>query len=575
MIDRESFLSFSQKVNCRIFLEKSFDSQAPKDVARVLQRLLTAPSDQKSAQAWFGLFHEVSCALAEAHTRLEQEVNLNLNSELARSNLHLFEQTVFSQMLDARSQLMDIYIHSPFQTSMHANDNGRITADLKNRRRFLNPHSANLVLNENACIQRYKKFTHTAVTHDAHHKNTPIAFLAGRFQDPNSETRKTAFLSYWEFVRIHENTFQDLFDELLANRIEQARCAGAQNYIELAFAELGRIDYGPETCAIFRDSILKTVVPCLTHLAQHQAQPQAWNDGIWPALAPKIPPAHGLQHNLIPCVGRIVAHLHPQFSVLFQDLCTQKRMDIFPRAHKAPGAYCVALEENGVPFLFGNFSATFKDTLSFIHELGHAFHTYCVSSIPNILLRYPGFEFCEVASIGLELLSSRYFNELWESPSDVLAAQAQQLYQRLHFWPFMAMIDEWQHIIYAQNKVVPRLERNRIWRDLSRKYRPQLNWLGAEPYEELGWLSRPHVFTAPFYFVDYGMAQVAALDLWQMSLLDPQKASEHYLKALSLGAQTSLPALFQTVGSEFAFHSKKLEPLANKIKAQILLFLKK
>lgn len=568
-------MSFYQTDNHRIFLKKTFDPTAPKEVEGVLNRLLTPPENEAAAANWFGLFHEVSCALAEAHTRLEQAVNLNLKSEKALQDLQMFERTIFSQMLTARPTLMDIYLSSPFRNAMHKKDRGRIASDLKNRRPFSNAHSAHLILKENACIQNYKKFTHNALTQHLGKENVPISFLAGRLQNPDPETRKESFLSYWEFVQRNESIYQDLFDELLANRIEQAHSADAKNYIEVAFAELGRIDYGPETCATFRTSILKTVVPCLTRLAQKQPSAYPWNDGHWPEISPKNHPAQGNREQLIPRVGRLMARLHPQFSLMFQALCAQKRMDIFPRPNKAPGAYCVALEESGVPFIFGNFNATFKDTLSFIHEVGHAFHTYQVSSIPNILLRYPGFEFCEVASVGLELLSSRYFNELWDDPSDALAAQALQLYQRLHFWPFMAMIDEWQHLIYQQNRVTPRAERNRLWREISRKYRPHLDWRGAEAHEELGWLSRPHVFTAPFYFVDYGMAQVAALDLWQSSLSNAPKAAERYLEGLSLGAQSSLPELFQVVGSEFVFHTEKLDRLTCEIEAQLLTFLKK
>jgi oligoendopeptidase F len=154
--------------------------------------------------------------------------------------------------------------------------------------------------------------------------------------------------------------------------------------------------------------------------------------------------------------------------------------------------------------------------------------------------------------MGMEFLAQPFLNEFWPRAGDASKAWALHCFNALQFWPFMAMLDEWQHVVYQQELVNPS-DRNQLWKELSARYRPDLDWSEVEDFEELGWISRPHPITSPFYYIDYGIAQLGAVELWAESRRDYKRAVENYINGLSLGAQRSLPELFQASGLRFDF----------------------
>ncbi|WP_397601263.1 M3 family metallopeptidase, partial [Silvanigrella sp.] len=389
-------------------------------------------------------------------------------------------------------------------------------------------------------------------------------------------TRKSAFLTYWNFVKDNEEKYQEIFENLLINRKKQAACVQAEDYTDIAFAELGRMDYGKEDCAEFRNSIYHEVIPVIKELSNRQKESlksdciAPWDISIWPDLMPEKLPANGNLNHLISSMQNITSKIHPSFGKLFNEMRKHNLIDIAPRKGKAPGAFCVTFQESGYPFVFANFGGNFRDAMTFMHEFGHAIHGYAVSNIDNVLLRHPGFEFCEVASIGLELLASPFYSDLWVNKKDSNKALSFQLFHMLNFWPFMAMMDEWQHKIYSSKEIPTAEQRNKIWRDVSKKYRPQVNWDGYDDIEELGWLSRPHIFTSPFYYIDYGIAQSGALQLWKKSKNNYNQAVLNYISGLSLGSQKSLQGLFEATGLKFDFGRKSLKDLCHEIQMEII-----
>ncbi len=560
----------------RIYIHENFNPIDKNDVRMLLTLLLSEiPTDFKSAANWYGLFHEASCAISEAHTQLELNLSFNIQDLVAEKQLNDFEEHVLSQLLTARSELMDIYISSPWRNAMHLYDNDRIFKDIKARRAFTTPQISSLQIEENQLVRDYKKFAHTAKT-TFEGRNTLVSAVIGKLNDNDLYTRKSAFLSYWNFVKTNEDKYQEIFEALLVNRKKQADCVKANDYIDIAFAELGRFDYGKAECAEFRNSIFQEVIPIVKSLSVRQKESlksdciSPWDISIWPELMPEKMPANGNLNTLVSAMQNITSKIHPSFGKLFHEMQKNKLIDIFPRQGKAPGAFCVTFQESGFPFVFANFGGSFRDSMTFIHEFGHAIHGYAVSNINNVLLRHPGFEYCEVASIGLELLASPFYSDLWINKKDSNKALSFQLFHMLHFWPFMAMMDEWQHRIYSSKEIPSASQRNKIWREVSKKYRPQVNWSGYEDFEELGWMSRPHIFTSPFYYIDYGIAQSGALQLWKKSKENYSEAVDNYISGLSLGAQKSLQGLFESTGIKFDFSRKIMKELCQDIEVEIM-----
>jgi oligoendopeptidase F len=559
----------------RQHLREDFDASNPLHVQEVLLRLVDeTPDDFRAANDWYALFQEASSAISELHTRLELALQLNTGDADSERKLRLFDENILSQMLKVRGQLMDVYLASPWKYAMHPDDNGRITVDFRSRRRYASPEIIELQLAENQLVRDYRGFMNAA-TARCQGRPTPVSVIIGRLNDNDAAARKEAFLAYWGFVESHEDTLQDMFQRLLENRNAQAAALRIPSFVPFAFAELGRVDYGPDECSRFRGSIAQAVVPVATRLALRQGAAlgttgiKPWDVHAWPGLAPTTPPAGGNLADILRSMGRISTKIHPSFGRLFNTMLEQGLIDVAPRARKSPGAFCVTFQESRMPFIFGNFAGTFKDALTLVHEFGHAVHGYATGTIPNVLLRHPGLEFCEVASMGLEMLAAPHFSEWWPHPTEARRALGYQLFAAVQFWPFMAMIDGFQHAVCAEASSTAD-SRNRIWLDHSRTYRPHVDWTGYERYEKLGWFSRPHVFTSPFYYIDYGIAQLGAVQLWRAAQRDYPSAVESYVTGLSLGAQRSLPELFASAGLRLDFSAELLSELVGGLEEEIL-----
>jgi oligoendopeptidase F len=559
----------------RHYLDPGFHAENPLHVARFLKQLSeNHPHDFRSAHEWFSLFHEGSIAIQDVHARLEIATQLDTDSQEANTRLRNFEEKVLSQLLLIRKDLMEVYLTSPWRLAMHADDKGRIAKDFAIRKQYAKPVLAKLQIEENEIVRNYKRFVNSASVFLENNK-IPLPVLVGRMNENNPEIRRKAFFAYWKYVHENEKTVQSFFTELVKNRKDQAAAIGEKSFTPIAFAELGRIDYGEKECSILRNTIERVVVPRITHLSKTQAMSlneptiAPWNVNIWPALMPQQPPAQGNIENLLAGLHRILMRTEPAFATLLETMRQKNVIDILPGPRKAPGAFCVTLQESGVPFIFGNFAGNTKDAMTLLHEFGHALHSHASSYIANTLLRTPGMEFCEVMSTSMELLTFPALSEWWSDPRDVTRAQAFHLFGMLNFWPFMAMVDEWQHAIYAHPDCLDPKVRNEIWKTLSARFRPHVDWSGAEEFECLGWFARPHVFTAPFYYVDYGIAQVGALQLWEQSRSRPKKAIEAYITGLALGGQRSLPELFESMGVEFDLTEKTIARLIAELEKTI------
>lgn len=540
------------------FLPQDFNPEDPRQVSEVVGYLKNEPPVHfESASRWYGTFLELSDATNEIQTRLELMFSLESQNRDHVERLQKFEEDILSMLIESRAQLMDIYLSSPWRSAMHADDNGKIRSEIIARRKFASNEISPLQLEENNLVREFKTFTSNA-TCLYFGKQTSIGIVIGKLNDPRPEIRREAFISHWRRIHEAKEWLEDLFTRLLKNRIQQAKVVGAKSYIELCFSDLGRFDYTAKDCETLRRSIEKTITPIVTNLQSRQLLSlgteslRPWDFNIWPRLSPSELPCQGNVDDILAAGERIAGHIHPGFGTFYKSLRERGCIDVHPRSHKAPGAFCVVLPETGTPFVFGNFAGHFRDAFTLLHEFGHALHGSATLQIKNTLLRHPGLEYCEVASMGLEFLAQPYLNELWPRTGDAQKAWGLHCFNALQFWPFMAMLDEWQHVVYGEELLDPK-DRGALWKELSARYRPDVDWSGVEEFEELGWLSRPHPMTSPFYYIDYGIAQLGAVELWKTSKTNPTKAVTDYIQGLSLGAQRNLPDLFKATGLRFDF----------------------
>lgn len=540
------------------YLPVGFNPENKENVRQAIDFLRSnPPTDFESSARWYGTFLELSDSTNELQTRLDLQFSLESQSPEHAERIQNFENQILSQLMNSRAELMDIYLSSPWRSSMHADDGGKIREEIITRRKHTCAELGPLQIEENQLIREFKTFSSTA-TCLYFGRQTPIGIVIGKLNDPRPDVRREAFMAHWRRILESKEWLEELFSKLLKNRLEQARVVGAKSYVELCFSDLGRFDYTPQDCALLRRSIEKTISPLVSDLQSRQllslgtTSLRPWDINIWPRLTPAELPAQGDVGELVRAGQRIAQKIHPGFGQIYTKLLDSGCIDVFPRHMKAPGAFCVVLPETRTPFIFGNFAGHFRDAFTLLHEFGHALHGSAALQIKNALVRHPGLEFCEVASMGLEFLAQPFLNEFWPRSGDASKAWGLHCFNALQFWPFMAMIDEWQHTVYSEELLDP-ADRGALWKELSARYRPNIDWTGLEEFEELGWISRPHPMTSPFYYIDYGIAQLGAVELWNLSRHNYSKAVENYIQGLGLGAQRKLPKLFEATGLHFDF----------------------
>jgi oligoendopeptidase F len=330
-----------------------------------------------------------------------------------------------------------------------------------------------------------------------------------------------------------------------------------------------RFDYTPEQCLAFADAIADTCVPLAKRLdAQRRTdlgidRIRPWDSAVDPKNRPPLEPFKEDQTRLfVDKTRQIFARLSPELGSEFESLRTNKNLDLESRKGKQPGGYQCSLEESKQPFIFMNAAGLQRDVETLLHEGGHAFHFLAAAATePLVFLRSAPMEFCEVASMSMELLGSEHF-DVFYNETDTARARRTMIEGIIRFFPWMATIDVFQHWLYT-NPGHTREQRTREWLEIVERFGGDTDWSGYEMIRESLWQRQLHLFHVPFYYVEYGIAQIGALQLWLKAREDPRRALANYRAALRLGGTRPLPELFNAAGIRFDFSAQTLRPLMN------------
>jgi len=392
----------------------------------------------------------------------------------------------------------------------------------------------------------------------------------GRIQEEPDRARREAA---WKTVvarRLQDaEKLEDIFDQLLVLRNEIALAADFPDFRAYTFASYERFDYTPEDCLRFHDAVEHHIVPLVRELQKERqkklgvAPLRPWDLAVDPDQNPPLHPFEASSELLEKC-HKIFSALDPRLGNYYHVLRAQELVDLDNRKGKAPGGYQSTLSESRVPFIFMNAVGVHRDVETMLHEAGHAFHALASREQPLHAYRGAPIEFCEVASMGMELLAAPHLRMFYSEP-DAKRAQRDHLEGIIKFFPWMATVDAFQHWIYT-HPCHTRGERKAFWLSLMDRFGGIEDWSGFEPARAQIWHRQLHIFEIPFYYVEYGIAQLGALQLWQASRRDLPSALDNYLKGLSLGGSRPLPELFQTSGLAFDFTDKTIAPLMRNVK---------
>jgi oligoendopeptidase F len=363
---------------------------------------------------------------------------------------------------------------------------------------------------------------------------------------------------------VHEAEFDELLDKQIAVRDRMAKNAGLKDYVEYAFKMYRRFDYTPAECRGFHDAVAETCVPLVKKMHARRRERmkldklRPWDTSVDPLNRAPLRPfstAEELADKTVGIMGKVDRELAEELAALRD----RKLLDLDSRPGKAPGGYQSTLDEQRVPFIFMNAAGMHGDLQTLLHEAGHAFHANAARNDPLLAYRSAPIEFCEVASMGMELLAGPALGEVY-GPEEHARALRQHYEGIVGLLPWIAQIDAFQHWIYTHPGHT-HAERNAHWMELNRRFGGLVDYSGYEHVHETTWQRQRHLWGSPFYYIEYGIAQLGALQLWANSLKDGAGALAAYKRGLALGGSRPLPELFEATGLRFDFGAGTVGPL--------------
>lgn len=423
----------------------------------------------------------------------------------------------------------------------------------------------------------YEKITGALETEwDGETKN--LNQLAMLLQKKDRNVRERAWRTMMDLWLSERETLNALYGQMLSLRRQMAANAGLTDYREYAFRQYARFDYTPEDCLTFHEAIEQVVAPAAARIYEKKRQQlgidvlQPWDTKVDTSSAPPLKPYQGqaqlIQHSL-----NIFHRVNPELGQYFATMAEEDLLDLETRSGKALGGFCSALPLRKRPFIFMNGVGIHDDVQTLLHEAGHAFHAFESFKLPYIWQADTPMEFNEVASMAMELLSAPYLTRDqggFYTTAEAARARIEHLEGVITFLPYMAVVDAFQHWVYTHpDAAQDPTACDQTWDQLWQRFMKGVNWTGLDTIRQTGWHRKLHIFVVPFYYIEYGMAQVGALQVWRNSLSSQETALSSYRRALALGGTQPLPTLYSTAGAEFRFDVPMLTQLVELVEATI------
>jgi oligoendopeptidase F len=355
-----------------------------------------------------------------------------------------------------------------------------------------------------------------------------------------------------------EKVLNDLYTELIELRDKIAKNTGFENYRDYKHEDLGRFDYSVQDCLNFHEAVKQHAVPLIrehdrerkTKLGLEDYRP--WDTAVDTEGKEPLKPfsnAKELTEKTITCFNKI----DPYFGECIKTMDDMKRLDLESRIGKAPGGYQYPLYETDVPFIFMNSVGLHRDLVTMVHEGGHAIHSFLCKDLELMDFKSPPSEIAELASMSMELISMEHWHVFFENKEDLKRAKRQQLESVMDTLPWIAAIDKFQHWVYLNPKHSVK-DRYDEWTNIMNDFGSDvINYKGFENNLKRRWQVQLHLFEVPFYYIEYGIAQLGAIGLWKQFKEDKNKAINNYINALKLGGTKTLPELYKAAGLKFSF----------------------
>lgn len=552
----------------RQFLEPDTNLGDWNAIEPYFRKLLDAPVETlEQLQTWLDNLSELSAAIGQESSLRYIRMTCNTDdSSLEAAYLH-YVQEILPRSEPLFFELNNKFLQSPALNELSAE---RFDVYIRNRRNeveLFRQENIELQTEDDTLAQQYQKLCgEQTAEFDGQEKTIPQ--ITKYLEETDREKRQAAWQTAVTRQLADREQMESIFDRMLELRHTMAVNAGFANYVEYQFRRLGRFDYTPDSCREFHSAVEKVIRPIRQKLLKRRKEQMGldelhpWDLQVDPLGRSPLRPFSN-SDELVEGTDRIFGAVDPSFQTDFNVLRENGLLDLQSRKGKAPGGYQSTLDEVRLPFIFMNATGRNQDLFTLLHEGGHAFHALAYRQEPLHSYRNAPIEFCEVASMGMEMMACENLKAFYPD-AEAMRARETHLEDTIMLLPWIMRVDAFQHWLY-QHPGHTREERAMEWRNLETRFGDDLQWPILEEWRECSWITKLHFFCVPLYYIEYGIAQLGALQLWVRYRKNPADAIARYRAALALGNSRKLPELFSAAGLSFQFNEEMLRPLAQEL----------
>lgn len=525
-------------------------------------------------RAWFRDRSELESMLSEDMAWRYIKMTCNTADENLQKSFNDFVSNIQPSAIHYNHQLNEKCLANPFLQELEKESDFRITIrGLRKQAEIF--REENIPLQTELQIKEREYGTIAgAMMIDWKGEELTLQQAGNILEDKDRKNREEAYFAIQNRRYQDKDKLDNLLSELIKLRHQVALNAGFKNYRDYAFAALGRFDYSSEDCFKFHEAVSQKVMPLVEKLAEERKQLMKLDNlKPWDMQAdPTGLPALKVFDNSEELIQETIACFDDLDGFLGDCLRTMKQMkhlDLDSRKNKAPGGYNYPLAETGYPFIFMNATSNLRDLTTLLHEGGHAVHSVLCKDMEINTFKEPPAEVAELASMSMELITLPFWKHFFEKTEDLQRAKKEHLEDLLAVLPWIACIDKFQHWMY-ENPEHSVSERQEAWVRIYSDFSPKsVDWSGVEHFKAYHWQKQLHLYEVPFYYIEYGFAQLGAIAVWKNCQKDLKLGLKGYLDALSLGYTKTIPEVYQAAGIQFDFSPAYIEELMQFVKSQI------
>jgi len=542
------------------------------DIRPLYQELAARPLDLSTVESWLADWSRLEELVGEAASLAMVAYTCD-TTDPAKEAAHLR----FSAEIQPRSEELEVRLADRLLALGYQRDGLEVTiARFRTASELFREVNVPLMQEIEEIGARYQKITGgLTVQWEGQEKTLPE--LQPFLQSPDRAARERAFRLGCGAYSARQPELSAIFDELFLLRNRIAKNAGFPDYEAYTFRAKCRFDYTPADCRRFHEAVETVVAPAAARVMERRRKRlgveslRPWDTTPDPEGREPLRPFREAA-ELIAAGERIFERVTPAFGESFRTMSRERLLDLDVRKGKAPGGYCETLHARGRPFIFMNAVGVLEDVNTLLHEAGHAFHAFEAHPRSLIWERHPGLEMCELASMSMELLAAPYLHKdqggFFSTP-EMARARADHLEDVLTTLGHVASVDAFQSWIYTSGQGHDAAARDRTWLRVRDRFERGIDWGGLERERVVRWYRQLHVYLYPFYYIEYGIAQIGALQVWRASRQDPAEAVRRYRAALALGNTRSLPELYRAAGVELTFDAKIIGELVELVEEDL------